>query len=141
MKVIDLPKEKIQEARDRIFASLTEGTRQEQDEAYRQVLEIISHPAAIFRGRCARGTRRLQYLLNAIIIFGRAMYLGFLALGIFFSWWWLLGLPLWLICDLGVFNRVQTWINCELASRLVALDELMEEDENFRKRVLSALRN
>jgi len=35
MELIDLSKEKIEEARGRIHASLTEGTRQEQQMAYR----------------------------------------------------------------------------------------------------------
>jgi hypothetical protein len=139
MEVIDLPKKKVEEVRHRIFASLAEGTRQEQQRAYRQILQTISHPAAIFRGRCVRGTMKLQYLLNSIIIVRRAMYVVFVGLGIFISWWWFLGLPLWFICDLGLLNRLQMWINCELASRLVAFDELMDEDDEFRNRALAAL--
>jgi hypothetical protein len=139
MQMIDLPKKKVEEVRARISASLTEGTRQEQQRAYHQIIETISHPAAVFRGRSIRGTRKLQYLLTSIIIVKRAIYILFLSLGIFKSLWWFLALPLWFICDLGLLNRVQTWINCELASLLVSLDELMDEDEEFCNRVLAAL--
>ncbi len=134
-----LPKEKLEEVREKIFASLTKGTRQEQQRSYRQIIETISHPTAIFRGRCVRGTRKLQYLLNSIIFISRVMYVVFIGLGIFMSWWWILGLPLWFICNVGLLNRLQKWINCELASRLVAFDELMDEDEKFCNRALAAL--
>ena len=50
-----------------------------------------------------------------------------------------MGIPLWLVCDLGFLNRLQAWVNLELVVRLVALDELMDEDEDFRKRVLVIL--
>lgn len=139
MQMIDLPKKKLDEARDRILASLTEGTPQEQQIAYRHIVGTVSHRAAILRGRYVKGTRKLQYLLNTIIIFKWVMYLVFAGLGIFLNWWWLLGLPLWFICDFGLLTRLQTSINCELASRLVSFDELMDEDEEFRNRVLPAL--
>ena len=139
MELIDLPKQKVEEARDRIHASLTEGARQEQQMAYRHIVATISHPAARFRGRCVRGTKELQYFLNLIMIVNLAMYVVFLGLGIFVSRWWFLGPPLWLVCDLGLLNRLQTWINCELTARLIALDELMDEDEEFRERALAAL--
>jgi hypothetical protein len=139
MELIDLSKEKIEEARGRIHASLTEGTRQEQQMAYRHIVASISHPTARFRGRCVGGTRELQYLLNLIMIVNLAMYGVFISLGVFVSRWWFLGLPLWLVCDLGLLNRLQTWINCELATRLVALDELMNEDKEFRVRALAVL--
>ena len=137
MELIDLPKQKVEEARGRIHASLTEGTRQEQQMAYRHIVATISHPAARFRGRCVRGTRELQYFLNLIMIVNLAMFVVFFGLGIFVSRWWFLGLPLWLVCDLGLLNRLQTWVNCELATRLIALDELMDEDEEFRDRALA----
>jgi hypothetical protein len=139
MQTIDLPKKNLEEARGRIRASLTEGTRQEQQMAYRHIVATISHPAARFRGRCVRGTTELQYLLNLVIVVKWPMYVLFLGLGIFLSSWWFLGLPLWLVCDFGLLNRLQTWINCELASRLVAFDELIDQDEDFRSRALAAL--
>lgn len=139
MELIDLPKQKVEEARDRIHASLTEGTRQEQQMAYRHIVATISHPTARFRGRCVRGTTELRYFLNLNMIVNLASYVVFLGLGIFVSRWCFLGLPLWLSCDLGLLNRLQTWINCELTARLIALDELMDEDEEFRDRALAAL--
>ncbi|MFC1635790.1 hypothetical protein ACFL5Z_13205 [Planctomycetota bacterium] len=81
----------------------------------------------------------MQYLLMSIMIVKLVMYVVFLGLGIFVSRWWFLGPLLWLVCDLGLLNPLQTWINCELASRLIALDELMDEDEEFRSRVLAVL--
>ena len=135
MKTVILPKEKVAEARDKVIASLNSGSRREQQMAYLKVVETISHPAAIFRGRCVKGTRRLQYFLNGIIAVRRTMYIVFLLLGIFLNKWWLLGLPLWLISDLWILNWLQTCINVELVSRLIVLDNLMDEDEDFRRRV------
>jgi len=137
--LIELPPWKVQEVRGRVHASLTEGTRQEQQMAYRLIVADISHPEARFRGRCVRRTRELQYLLNLIMIVNLTMYGVFIGLGVVVSRWLFLGLPLWLVCDLGLLNRLQTWINCELATRLMALDELMNEDKEFRDRALAVL--
>jgi len=139
METVTLPKEKLTAIRERVLTSLAEGTREAQQEVYRQIVATISHPAAVFRGRCVKGTGMLQYSLNAIIILRIAIYGLCTALGIFLSWWWLVGIPLWLVCDLGFLNRLQAWVNLELVVRLVTLDELMDEDEDFRKRVLAIL--
>jgi hypothetical protein len=141
MKTVILPKGKVSEARDKVIASLNSGSRREQQMAYLKIVETISHPAAIFRGRCVKGTRRLQYFLNGIIIVRRTIYIVLLILGIFLSKWWFLGLPLWLISDLWIINWLQTCINVELVSRLIVLDNLMDEDEDFRSRALAALGN
>ena len=85
MKTVILPKEKVTEARDKVIASLNSGSRQEQKMAYLKVLETVSHPVAISRGRCVKGTRRLQYFLNGIIAVRRTIYVVLFLLGIFLS--------------------------------------------------------
>lgn len=137
--MIDIPEENIKEARYRILYSLKEGTRQEQKRVYRHIISTISHPLAIYRIRCINGAAKLQHSLNAIIITSKIMYIAFLLLGLFANKWLLVGIPLWFFCDLLLFNRIQTSINLELASRLIALDELMDKDENFCTQALAVL--
>jgi hypothetical protein len=139
MRTVVLPKEKIVEARDKVIASLSSGSRQEQQMAYLEIVETVSHPAAIFRGRCVKGTRRLQYFLNGIMAVRIIIYIVFFLLGIFLNKWWLLGLPLWLISDLWILNLLQTYINVQLMSRLIVLDNLMDENEDFRSQALATL--
>jgi len=105
---------------------------------YASLLAMNSHPFAVWRGRVVKGTRRLQYLLNAIIWWWRLQWLLIFALLVIawrYSWWLLIGVPCLLLLRF-VVNAVQTFANVELAARLHALDTRMDRDEHFREEVL-----
>ena len=139
MKKIILPKDELGAMRDQIWSQLTHPDPAQSKEAYVMLLQTISHPAAIARGRCIQGTRLLQSLVSILIFwrwFSWLLGIGFVFLGLRYSWLWFLGLPLLLLFDLLVVNRQQTTINIELAARLFLLDEKMDKDDSFRSQVL-----
>lgn len=139
MNKIVLPKDELDEMRDRIWSSLTHPDAARSKENYATLLKTISHPAATFRARCIRGSRLLQAILKVLICWRRFSWVLGIALaflGFSYSWLWFLGLPVLLLFDLFVVNHQQTIINVELAARLFLLDEKMDRDEEFSSQVL-----
>lgn len=138
MKTIELPKDSVDFTKQTIWRNLNQSNSDAAKRYFAEVLVSISHPMAIFRGRIVKGTRSLHRLLNLIIVFRRFMFLPLIILIVVFSFvksYWLLAvIPLAFIVFFFV-NHIQTHINVTLAARLFVLDELMEEDEEFRKLV------
>ena len=138
MNTVELPSAIVQECKSRIWEMLRAPERKE---VYADIIKTISHPMAVFRGRVVKGTRQLQYFINAIIVFRKLLlllWLLILIIAVAYSW---LILLLWIVLPLLnlVINHFQTCINIELAARLHVLDQLMDESTEFRRRVLANL--
>jgi len=130
MKTIVLPVQSLAQMRAQILVSLNQPDKHAAQAEYARMLSIISHPAAIARGRLVEGTRGLQYKLNAIIILRWILHLmvpAAIVLAFCWSWLSLLTLPVLVAILLGV-NRVQTLLNVEIAARLYVLDQMLDEN-------------
>jgi hypothetical protein len=128
MKTIVLPVQSLEQMRVQVRASLNQPDKHAAQAEYARMLSIISHPAAVARGRLAEGTRGLQYKLNAIILLRWILHLMLpvaIVLAICWSWLALLSLPALVALLLGL-NHVQTLLNVEIAARLFVLDEMLD---------------
>lgn len=72
MDLVDLPVGEIFLMRVRICETLKQSDKRAAKQEYKKLLSVISHPAAIARGRWIRGVKKMQYLINSIIIWRRA---------------------------------------------------------------------
>jgi hypothetical protein len=98
---------------------------------YAKIVEIISNPAGILRGKLISGGDRVQARLNYCIIANRALMFGGLTFVLLFSisfYLIVVGLLCWLF-SYFVINRVQAYINIELAARLFVYDGLCTSNE------------
>jgi len=99
--------------------------------AYDQLVDIISHPAAVMRTRFISGGLNLQRKLNVLIIFGHILQLvGLILIIMFFVnlYFILLGLLCWAVWWL-IFSNFQTIINVETMARIMVYDEIAENKE------------
>jgi len=74
MRAIRVPHDQLHQTRKHIWAEIAQSDSELSKNAYRQLLATISHPAAIARGRVVRGTRHLQYAMNALILARRCTW-------------------------------------------------------------------
>jgi hypothetical protein len=135
---VELPADRLRDVRKHIWATITSGDSKSDVAGYKSLVDVISHPAAVVRLRAIRGTRPVQLLLNALILWRRlclGLYVGLIVLG-FWHILSLLVIPLILLVNLTIVNPLQTRINVELSARLALFDELMDEDDSFRRQVL-----
>ena len=92
---------------------------------YREMIRVMSNPAAVARVRLVPGTRRLQLLQTVVILVSRLMPL--VAIGLLFAaeWIWAVAVVVgWFV----IVNPIQTELNYELAARLVSLDQNLGQE-------------
>ena len=129
MEMIRLPVDRLRTVRSEIWAELRQHDRPSAEAAYARLLQAISHPMAVVRGRLVPGTTALQYLLNLLIFLPRLFWPTALLLIVFAvlrSWLFLLGLPALIALEFFILNGLQTRLNVELAARLLVLDEQLD---------------
>jgi hypothetical protein len=133
MGSMKLPDERLRTVRSELWAELRQSDRESAEAAYARLLDTISDPAAIARGRLVTGTVTLQLLLNSLILLRRLFWPAIviiIALAILRSSKFLIGLPVLIALEFLALNRLQTRVNVELAARLHVLDEQPQvEDE------------
>ena len=94
-------------------------------EGYKEMIRLISHPSAVFRVRIIPGTKKLQIILNLLVVLGRIFPFAVITLFLFRHWVWAIGS---IVAWLFIFNPIQTQINYEIGARLGALDDKMLKD-------------
>lgn len=137
MEMVRLPVDRLREVRGEIWAELRQPDRQSAEAAYARLVQTISHPMAVARGRLVPGTTSLQLLLNLHILSRRLFWptaVLLVVLSLVRSWLFLLGLPALIVLELYVFNSLQTRLNVELAARLQVLDEHLQDSDSIGKR-------
>jgi len=142
MGTVELPSDQLKAARAELLAQVTGGDSTEARLAYASLVGTISHPAAVLRLRVVRGVHRLQLLLNAIILWRWlcwALYLAIAWAGIQINSLFFVAIPVVFVVNMVAVNPLQSRINIELAARLAVLDRVMDEDCQFRKRVLALM--
>lgn len=133
MGTMKLPEARLRLVRSEIWAELRQRDRQSAEAAYARLLQTISHPMAVARGRLVTGTATLQYLLNGLVLLRRLFWptsVLLIVLSIWRSWQFMLGLPVLIVLELFVLNSLQTRVNVELAARLFALDEQVDDADS-----------
>ena len=139
---IDLPREAVAAMKERIWASLRQEDADVARAEYARILAVISHPAAVFRGRLVKGTRQIQAVITTIILWRRAcwpLYIVLIAVAVLRAWWVALMCPVLFLVNLVFVNHWQTVLNVELAARLFLLDELSDRDGGLGSKIRQAL--
>jgi len=130
MEKIRLPIDRLREVRGEIWTELRQPDRLSAETAYAHLLQTISHPMAIARGRLVSGTTILQYSLNLLIFLRRLLWpivLLLFVVALLRSLYFLLMIPALIVFNLFVLNNLQTRLNVELAARLLVLNEHLED--------------
>ncbi|MFA6135051.1 MAG: hypothetical protein WC869_13640 [Phycisphaerae bacterium] len=140
---IKLPQEAVAAMKRRLWELLDQSNADLALTEYARILAVISHPAAVFRGRLVKGTRQIQAILNTIIIWRRMCWLFYallIAVAVLHSWWVAILCPVLFLFNLMIVNHWQTLLNVELAARLFVLDDLVECAPAFRAKIMEILR-
>lgn len=128
MEKIRLPIDRLQTVKNEIWAKLNQRDRAAAEIAYAWLLQFISHPLAVTRGRFVYGTTSLQYFLNLIVFLRRIFWpivLLIIIIAVLQSWFVLLILPALVFLEFFVLNNLQTRLNVLLGARLLVLDEYL----------------
>ncbi len=134
---VKLPVDRLRAVRDEIWTDLRQPGQDLAQEAYARLLMDISDPIAVRRVRLVSGTTSLQCLLNIIIFLRRLFWpavVFIVVISLLESWLLLFCVPVVIVLDRYVVNRLQTGLNVELAARLLVLDENIEDLDSINKK-------
>ena len=140
---VELPQEAVASMKGRLWESLRQSDADLARREYARILAVISHPAAVFRGRLVKGMRQIQATINTIVVWRRVCWLLYallIAAAVLRSWWMAILCPALFLFNMVFVNHWQTVLNVELAARLFVLDELEECDPEFGARIQQVVR-